>query len=206
MSGNASSSSGAVVAELSAPKIEQFRDRGYVLIPDVFTSTECERIANQIEDAAFELDLGDPEAGPLKYRPMMHLASPALESVATDRRWAGIVQPLLRGEDVRLYWEQAVAKAPGARTELPWHQDNGYTPLIPEEYITCWLALDNAEIDNGCLWVIPESHHQGTQPHRNDETGSPFRIGLDGTEDEGIPVPVPAGSVLVFSSLLMHRS
>jgi ectoine hydroxylase-related dioxygenase (phytanoyl-CoA dioxygenase family) len=135
---------------------------------------------------------------------MMHLASQELTAVASDRRWADIVLPLLGDGDVRLYWEQAVAKPPRARTELPWHQDNGYTPLVPEAYLTCWLALDDADLDNGCLWVIPGSHRTGTVRHCNGD--GPFRVGHAGPATDGRPVPVPRGSVLAFSSLLMHRS
>jgi phytanoyl-CoA hydroxylase len=177
---------------------------GYVVVDDVFTAEECDEITALVEQAAFELALGDASDGPLSYRPMMHLASPELTAVATDRRWAPIVLPLLGTGDARLYWEQAVAKPPQARTELPWHQDNGYTPLVPEEYVTCWLALDDADVDNGCLWVIPGSHRQGTVRHRNG--AGPFRVGYDGPDVDGVPVPVRRGSVLVFSSLLMHRS
>jgi ectoine hydroxylase-related dioxygenase (phytanoyl-CoA dioxygenase family) len=113
------------------------------------------------------------------------------------------VLPLI-GPDARLYWEQSVAKPPEARTELPWHQDNGYTPLVPEQYLTCWLALDDADVENGCIWVIPGSHLHGTQPHKDGGTG-PFRVGHDGDE-AGIAVPVRRGDVLCFSSLIMHRS
>jgi ectoine hydroxylase-related dioxygenase (phytanoyl-CoA dioxygenase family) len=184
--------------------LEAFRDEGWFVVPSLFSAAECDEIVGHVEQAAFELALGEAADGPLSYRPMMHLASPALTAVATDPRWAPIVLALLGTGDARLYWEQAVSKPPQARTELPWHQDNGYTPLLPEEYVTCWLALDDADLDNGCLWVIPGSHHGGTVRHHNG--GGPFRVGHDGTAEDGVPVPVPRGSVLVFSSLLMHRS
>jgi phytanoyl-CoA hydroxylase len=184
--------------------LHAFTTDGFFVAPDVFTAAECDDITAHVEQAAFELALGETDDGPLSYRPMMHLASPALTAVAADPRWAPIVLPLLGTGDARLYWEQAVAKPPQARTELPWHQDNGYTPLLPEEYVTCWLALDDAEVDNGCLWVIPGSHRRGTVRHHNG-TG-PFRVGHDGPAADGVPVPVRRGSVLVFSSLLMHRS
>lgn len=181
-----------------------FGDDGFFVVPAVFSPEECDDLVAHVEQAAFELALGDADAGPLSYRPMMHLASPALTAAATDARWASIVLPLLGSGDARLYWEQAVSKPPRARTELPWHQDNGYTPLVPEEYVTCWLALDDADVDNGCLWVIPGSHRRGTVRHRNG--AGPFRVGHDGAASDGVPVPVERGSVLVFSSLLMHRS
>ena len=183
--------------------VEQFRRDGYFIAPDVFSAEECDEIVALLEQVSFELPVGDAAAGPLSYRPMVHLVSEELLRCATDRRWARIVLPLLDGS-ARLYWEQAVAKPPHARTELPWHQDNGYAPTIPEEYVTCWLALDDAELDNGCLWVQPGSHRGGTLRHHRVE-GAPFRSGYEG-DDAGIAVPVPKGSVLVFSSLVMHRS
>lgn len=195
-------SASAVITEAD---LGRFRTDGFFTVADVFTPEECDAILGHIEQAAFELALGETGDGPLSYRPMMHLASPELMRVATDGRWAPIVLPLLGTGDARLYWEQAVAKPPQARTELPWHQDNGYTPLLPEEYITCWLALDDADEDNGCLWVIPGSHRSGTQRHHDGGSG-PFRVGHDGPAEDGLAVPVQRGSVLVFSSLLMHRS
>lgn len=191
-------------AALSSADLAAFRADGFFTVDALFSPTECDDIVGHVEQAAFELALGEAADGPLSYRPMMHLASPALTAVATDARWAPIVLPLVGTGDARLYWEQAVAKPPQARTELPWHQDNGYTPLVPEEYVTCWLALDDADVDNGCLWVIPESHRHGTVSHHNG--AGPFRVGHDGPDVDGIAVPVRRGSVLVFSSLLMHRS
>ncbi|MEX2292931.1 MAG: phytanoyl-CoA dioxygenase family protein [Acidimicrobiales bacterium] len=181
-----------------------FASVGYFTVEGLFSPAECDDIVAHVEDAAFELALGETSDGPLSYRPMMHLASPALTAVATDERWSPIVLPLIGTGDARLYWEQAVAKPPHARTELPWHQDNGYTPLVPEEYVTCWLALDDAQEDNGCLWVIPGSHKSGTVVHHNG--AGPFRVGHAGPDADGVAVPVERGSVLVFSSLLMHRS
>ena len=190
--------------DLAATDRDAFASDGFFIVDALFTDAECDTITAEVERAAFELALGEAADGPLSYRPMMHLASPALTAVATDPRWASIVLPLVGTGDARLYWEQAVAKPPRARTELPWHQDNGYTPLVPEEYVTCWLALDEAELDNGCLWVIPGSHRHGTVRHQNG--AGPFRVGHNGPDTDGLPVPVSRGSVLVFSSLLMHRS
>lgn len=183
--------------------LERFEDVGWFLADAVFSAEQCDEIVEHLESTAFEVPLGSPADGPMSYRPMLHLGSEALLRVATDARWAPIVLPIV-GPDARLYWEQGVAKPPEARTELPWHQDNGYTPLEPEEYLACWLALDDADVDNGCLWVLPATHRGGTLAHHGGGSG-PFRVGYDG-DDEGVPVPVPKGSVLVFSSLLMHRS
>jgi hypothetical protein len=184
--------------------VQRFVAEGWFLVEQLFSADECDQMAALLESTSFELALGRPEDGQLSYRPMMHTVSADLQRWCTDPRWAGVVLPLL-GDGARLFWEQGVAKPPQARTELPWHQDSGYTPTTPEEYVTCWLALDDAVVDNGCLWVQPRSHHRGRQPHHNSASFGSFRVGYDG-DDDGTAVPVTKGSVLVFSSLLMHRS
>lgn len=194
--------SNAVV--ISDADVQQFRTEGWFLVDGLFSADECDAMAAELERTAFELALGRPEDGQLSYRPMAHTVNDELCRWCTDARWAGVVLPLL-GDGARLFWEQGVAKPPQARTELPWHQDSGYTPTVPEEYVTCWVALDDAEEANGCLWVRPRSHTDGRQGHRSDESFGPFRVGYDGA-DPGLAVPVAKGSVLVFSSLLMHRS
>lgn len=192
---------------LDAAQVEQFRREGWFVLPGLFDPTECDQMVDEIRKAQFRLDLGDKADGQLEYRPMMHLLSGELQAVAADARWAPVVLPLV-GDDrgARLYWEQAVFKPPHAHTELPWHQDNGYTPLIPETYLTAWVALDDVDQDNGCIWVVPGSHRSGTAEHGNEGAESPFRVAAGNVGEGAVPVPMSAGDVLLFSSLVMHRS
>ena len=71
----------------------------------------------------------------------------------------------LIGPDVRLYWDQAVYKKPGNPEIFPWHQDNGYTYVEPQQYLTCWVALTDADEENGCPFVVPGVHRHGTLAH-----------------------------------------
>ena len=106
----------------------------------------------------------------------------------------------LIGPDVRLYWDQAVYKKPEKPRPFPWHQDNGYTYVEPQEYLTCWVALTDATEENGCPWVVPGLHRLGTLVHWPTELG--FQC-LDDPED-AVAVPARAGSIVVFSSLTPH--
>ena len=60
----------------------------------------------------------------------------------------------LIGPGAILYWDQLVYKKPETDEEFPWHQDNGYTFVSPEAYLTCWVPLTEATEENGCPWVI----------------------------------------------------
>jgi phytanoyl-CoA hydroxylase len=108
----------------------------------------------------------------------------------------------LLGPDVRLYWDQAVYKKPGTAAPFPWHQDNGYAFLEPQQYLTCWVALTDATVENGCPWVVPKLHRRGTLAHRLSDTGFVC------LSDPATAVPVPAnrGDIVVFSSLTPHAT
>ena len=66
---------------------------------------------------------------------------------------------------MRLYWDQAVYKKTEKPRRVPWHQDNGYTYVEPQEYLTVWLALTDATLDNGCPEVAAGCHRLGTLAH-----------------------------------------
>ncbi len=108
----------------------------------------------------------------------------------------------LLGANLDLYWDQAVYKLPDTPRDFPWHQDNGYTAVEPDQYLTLWLALGNVSVDNGCLWVLPGSHHGGVRPHLD----TPIGKAADPGNATGVPIEANAGDVLAFSSLLLHKS
>jgi ectoine hydroxylase-related dioxygenase (phytanoyl-CoA dioxygenase family) len=110
----------------------------------------------------------------------------------------------LLGPDVCFTHQQFVVKHPDAkpkRTDVPWHQDNGYGQLEPPLDLTVWIALDDCTTENGCLWVLPGSHRRGLLPH--DAQGALRAVAVD---EPGVPVPMAAGDALLFGSLLLHRS
>jgi ectoine hydroxylase-related dioxygenase (phytanoyl-CoA dioxygenase family) len=109
----------------------------------------------------------------------------------------------LVGPDVRLYWDQIVYKRPEKPRRFPWHQDNGYTFVRPQQYLTIWLALTDATVEAGCPWVAPGRHLAGTLRHRYVEP-----LGHECFEDvEGaVAAPVRAGGAVVFSSLTPHMT
>lgn len=108
------------------------------------------------------------------------------------------------GPDVDLYWNQTVYKNPETSKIFPWHQDDAYGEVVPSPYLTCWLAISDATTENGCISVLPGSHKDGLRPHVKTE------IGLVGHSadhpDQGIQVPIPSGSMILFWSTVLHKS
>ncbi len=108
----------------------------------------------------------------------------------------------LIGPNVRLYWDQAVYKRPHGAEPVLWHQDNGYTYIEPQAYLTVWVALTDATPENGCISVLPGVHRSGTVAHRNTPIGFECCVDPEGA----VQVPVRAGDAVVFSSLTPHAT
>jgi ectoine hydroxylase-related dioxygenase (phytanoyl-CoA dioxygenase family) len=109
----------------------------------------------------------------------------------------------LVGPDARLYWDMAVYKKPGTNEPFPWHQDNGYTYVDPQQYVTCWVALTDATPENGCPRVLPGAHRRGTYAHKITPLGF---VCTERDPEEAVTVPVKAGSIVVMSSLAPHAT
>lgn len=109
----------------------------------------------------------------------------------------------LIGPDVRIYWDQAIYKKPGVSKPFPWHQDNGYTFVDPQAYLTIWIGLDHANEDNGCMWMKPGVHKQGTVQHELTDLGY---VCFHESPKDAVSVPTRPGTVIVLSSLTPHMT
>jgi phytanoyl-CoA hydroxylase len=187
----------------------QFREEGYFILENVFPESDIQMLTNKIDvfvnDHEKKLEKkgkeGISRANEISFTAHLAEKDPFIKQFVMQQKMVQLNTELL-GPDISLYWDQAVYKGPEAARDFPWHQDNGYTPVDPEEYITCWLALGDATVENGCVWIMPKSHLQGTVEHKNTEIGKQCYFG----DDPGVPVPLKKGSMVVFSSLLFHRS
>src|SRR5438552_3079535 len=190
---------------------ESFAEQGFFIAESLFDVETLEQLAAEFDRIRAEEDsaLGDGGRRGITHRGRRYFLgglqnrSELCRRVVTDRGLIELAVALL-GPEVRLYWNQAVIKAPRHGAAFAWHQDTGYVPIEPQQYLTCWLAVDETTVENGCIWVIPGSHHWGLQPHRRDETLGDM-VGYDGPE-KGIPVPLKRGQAAIFSSLLLHSS
>jgi phytanoyl-CoA hydroxylase len=127
-----------------------------------------------------------------------------LSSPAYERALAGARE--LLGDDAAFDFDMLIDKAPGTNTPTPWHQDCSYWIDLPDRRAaSCWIALDEATVDNGCLWFVPGSHRLPVRPHHSAGKGG-GALECDGDEAEGVPVPLSAGSCTFHHGATMHYS
>ena len=126
--------------------------------------------------------------------------APALAELAAD---LGLAQPLL--------WQsQLIFKQPGIGGEVRWHQDASFFVTDPITVTTFWFALEDATVDNGCLWAQPGAHRSPLRERFVRQGRSLHLEKLDATpwpdEHVAVPLPVLAGTLIVFHGLLPHYS
>jgi ectoine hydroxylase-related dioxygenase (phytanoyl-CoA dioxygenase family) len=112
------------------------------------------------------------------------------------------------GDTAYFFFDQYVVKGPDRGMAFGWHQDSGYVvgnggPADHLPYITCWCPLDDATRENGTVQVVPGSHRDGIRPHARQAGSNDL---LAQVADDGVAIEAPAGSVVVFSSLLLHAT
>ena len=126
---------------------------------------------------------------------------------ANEDRVLDVIEALV-GPDIRFYTDQMFVKPPKVGSEVPWHQDSAYWPDVDPGLLSCWVALDDVTIANGCVRFIPGSHKR-VVPHHEIVTDNPNNIttkpGLVDPSKE-VPVEMKAGSVCIHHSLAVHRS
>lgn len=195
---------------LSAEQVAQFDALGFVVLDGVFGDDELAPVIAAIDAHEARTDqflsrmegerFSIAERGAITFSLFPAATEPAARAFAAHAVFADLCHDLV-GPNVRLYHDQAVYKKPEKPRRFPWHQDNGYTFVSPQQYLTCWVALTDATETNGCPHVAPGLHRLGTLLHRYND---PLGWEVFESHPDAIAAPVGKGGVVVFSSLSPH--
>ena len=128
---------------------------------------------------------------------------PALAELAAD---LGLARP-------QVWQSMVIFKQPEIGGEVGWHQDASFFETEPVTVTTFWFAIEDATLDNGCLWAEPGGHRgeRGTLRERYVHDGGRLRMERLSDRpwpgrDAAVPLPVEAGTLIVFHGLLPHCS
>jgi ectoine hydroxylase-related dioxygenase (phytanoyl-CoA dioxygenase family) len=144
-----------------------------------------------------------------------HFVSPVMQKFVVHPKICGILSQITAAHlpfwdgSVKCMQSMLFVKPPQFQGQA-WHQDEIYIPTRDRSLIGAWIAVDDATIANGCLYVLPGSHHPGYlypqrshgNPEEFDFAGESYGFDASGQ----VPVEVKAGAVVFFNGYLLHRS
>ncbi|MGO4184444.1 phytanoyl-CoA dioxygenase [Paenibacillus sp. FSL A5-0031] len=123
------------------------------------------------------------------------------------------IAQLCKTDTLRVWHDQIQYKPPVTGGPTPWHQDHPLWPVIqPADLVSAWVALDDAVIENGCMWMVPGSHRWGDHQKYLASTPDfmPFHrkpeLLPEGAVVEAVPFEIKKGQVGYHHSLTWHGS
>jgi phytanoyl-CoA hydroxylase len=114
------------------------------------------------------------------------------------------------GPNVKCMQSMLFMKASGKPGQA-WHQDEYFIPTRDRSLVGGWLAMDDATVENGCLWILPGSQKPGVIYPQHQHGDARFDCAGEAIEfpwkdEDAVPVEVKAGSLVFFNGYLLHRS
>lgn len=139
----------------------------------------------------------------------MHDLDPEFGRFARDPK-CGDLAKALGHKDPQIWQSMYIFKQPRIGGEVDWHQDATFFYTTPISVLTFWFAIDDATIDNGCLWVSKEGTDTPLRQRfclRDGATQMDTLSDAPWPEDAAAaPLEVKAGTLVLFHGLLPHYS
>ncbi|MBC8136698.1 MAG: phytanoyl-CoA dioxygenase family protein [Fibrella sp.] len=204
---------------LTPEQITFFRENGFLALDSITYETELSRLrdaydriftdrAGREKGDQFDLGGADEEGkqaalpqilGPSQYAPEMKQGLFRVNALS-------IVRQLL-GETVKATGDHAIYKPAGVGAATPWHQDEAYwNPDLNYTAVSVWMPLQEATIENGCLWFVPGSHRGEVLEHQ--PIGGDVRVhGLEtlvAETESAIACPLKPGGVTIHANRTLH--
>ena len=212
---------GMYKVKLSEEKIERFRADGFLVVKGLLDAGEVATLLERAEWVAsgqadhvpsqrlqVEPEVAEGKAATYadSLRKMSHIAfiDEVFEAHARNQKVLDVVEALL-GPDLKLYQDQLFMKPPRIGSRQAYHQDAPLGFYIdPPEMVTCWAALTEATIANGCLWMLPGTHRFGYIERAKWQAYE--QMALEGRLPQEQPLELEAGDCSFHHGLILHSS
>ncbi len=189
---------------LTPEQLAHYREHGYAVGGRLLADTSLRELRGHMDAAIDRLPPGKrPEN-----MPSIHYGNPYFLDLFLSPAFVKIAEQIL-GPDIALFTVYAISKRPNDGLPVDWHQDAAFFPIEPMETFTLWLAVDDADRDNGCMQVIPGSQRQRVAlEHKVDTSQSTTLAYTLGSLEAGRTdfIEVPAGHYSVHDPYIVHGS
>jgi len=202
--------------DLSPEQIQQYRESGFVVIPNFLTADELADWRAQVDDAVarredLKMANSNWRSGDSYYdnvfiqRINLWQDHEGMRRLMLDARLGKMATTLAGVDGIRIWHDQALIKQPWGNP-TGWHLDNPYWSFSSRDAISIWVALDDATLENGCLYFIPGSQKTATYDNVGigQNIGDLFRAYPEWGKQKAVAAPMKAGSCSFHNGLVAH--
>ena len=212
----------ATLRTLTQAQVDQFMRDGFVVVENLLDGDEIATLAERADliasgkaehvvkgivqlEKPFREGEAPVEDQVLSTRKLAHIVpeDEVLRVHARNPKVVDVIADLFDSDDITLYGDQLFMKPPHHGSAQIWHQDSAsFKSIFPMDIISAWTAIDDATIENGCLWMVPGSHRWAIIP----PSARPTIEDKFGQDYPTVPVRLPSGSVSFHHSMTYHSS
>ena len=183
---------------LSLEQINQYKKDGYIAPIDVLTKDEAEEVKKEIE----YIEKKWPNEIEGLGRNYVHLISPVLDKVSHNSKILDAVESII-GKDILVCGTTLFIKNPDKKGFVSFHQDAKYIGLEPYNWVTGWLAVTDANEENGCMRMLKGSHKKDLKFH--DQKFDENNLLTRGQTIENVPINETTPVILKAGQLSLHH-
>lgn len=206
---------------VTSAEITAFQDNGFVVIDDFLNQDELKRWQQVVTEAVASREGASLPGGRWKrdegrsdaeyyervftQRINLWMDNDDMRELICDERLGRLAGELAQASGIRIWHDQALIKPPWGNPTA-WHLDTPYWSFSDRKALSIWIALDDATLQNGCLYFIPKSHHQahfenvGIGSH----IGGLFDVYTEWANVEPVAAPMKAGACSFHNGLCAH--
>ena len=205
---------------LRQTQIKAYQENGFVVLEDFLRPEELETWRNAVDEAVAargKTKLAGREGQDgwqekdgyydrvFVQRINLWQDSAAVRELMLDAQLGKMAATLAGVEGVRIWHDQALIKQPWGNP-TGWHLDNPYWSFSSKNAISVWVALDDATLENGCLYFVPGTHKSATYENAaiGQNIGDLFRAYPAWAGLEAVAAPMKAGSCSFHNGLVAH--
>jgi len=217
----------STIDEIGIQDVEHFHEHGWLAVESAFTEKQIDaaeagftylatgqhpsfsglRFESAVRDRIGELTFTERMDAIRKLDSFVEF-EPRLRAIGYNSGILSILSRLTDSAELTMFQDMALSKPPQIGREKPWHQDCAYFNIPPETPVVgAWIALDDVDVDNGCMHVLDRGHQAGPQNHfdRRDWQICDTNIEeLHVSRHPVVAIPLRRGGCLFFKGLLPH--
>lgn len=207
---------------LSSEQIHEYREQGFLVIEDFLSPQELEQWRDALQDAVQTRKgnkmpdraevYGKGDAADKNYFDQVFdqlinlwMDNEKMKRIMLDERLGKMAAELSGCDGIRIWHDQALVKKPWANP-TSWHLDTPYWSFSDRRALSIWVALDDATLENGCLFFLPGTHQKTSfeNPGITKNMGAIFDFYPQFKTNRSVAASMKAGSCSFHNGLTVH--